>query len=537
MAKTVFLLPIAAVISVAYQSPAQVGPAPLAAPVTALGERLIVVRVPVVPPGQTATVSATHYDADSRADLPLGSHILLLDPSNPRHSSGRITSLTPGFAAAGRPDLSFDGKRVLFVAKRTPSDRFCVWEMNIDGTGRRQITTESGPCSAAIYLSAIYTIDAAEPVHQVAFSAGPGGPSGESPGPAGSLFTCRMDGRRIRRITFNPYGGFDPYLLSDGRLLFSSRPAPGDSPAAPFGGSLLLTVHPDGTDVSAFAAAHQPPAWRGMPCETADGQVVYVESKGRGWDRGGSLVAVERARSLHTRRLVAGDNEGLYHSPSPLADGNLLVSYRGKGDESYGVYVLDPRSGTRIARIIDTPEWHEVDAFVVRPRPVPAGRSSVVDERSATGFLYCMNAYLSDTEEGKRIADGRIKRLQVLRAVVLPEDDRPEDRTNPDGMGQDETKTSGWPLVTEELLGDVPVEPDGSFFLEVPAEMPFRLQTLDADGTILQAMHNWIWVMPKEGRGCIGCHEDRELTPPNRHTLALRQAPRPVGVAGRSSPP
>ncbi len=35
--------------------------------------------------------------------------------------------------------------------------------------------------------------------------------------------------------------------------------------------------------------------------------------------------------------------------------------------------------------------------------------------------------------------------------------------------------------------------------------------------------------MPKESRGCIGCHEDRELTPPNRHVLALRKPPHWIG--------
>jgi hypothetical protein len=56
------------------------------------------------------------------------------------------------------------------------------------------------------------------------------------------------------------------------------------------------------------------------------------------------------------------------------------------------------------------------------------------------------------------------------------------------------------------------------------------LQTLDADGDVVQAMRNWIWVMPREARGCVGCHEDRRLTPPNRHVLALQKRPKRVGI-------
>ena len=75
------------------------------------------------------------------------------------------------------------------------------------------------------------------------------------------------------------------------------------------------------------------------------------------------------------------------------------------------------------------------------------------------------------------------------------------------------------------MLGEADVERDGSFFLEVPARTPLRLETLDEKGDILQAMTSWVWVMPRERRGCIGCHEDRELTPPNRHVFALRKEP------------
>lgn len=75
-----------------------------------------------------------------------------------------------------------------------------------------------------------------------------------------------------------------------------------------------------------------------------------------------------------------------------------------------------------------------------------------------------------------------------------------------------------------------PVESDGSFFIEVPAQIPIRLETLGKDGTILQRMKSWFWVMPGERRGCIGCHEDRELTPPNRHVEALRKKPHRIGL-------
>jgi hypothetical protein len=471
------------------------------------------------------------------ANLPLGSHIVLLDLSKPHSSSERITNLTPGFAAAGRPDVSFDAKRILFVARRTPDDPFGVWEMNCDGTGLTQIITRTGSCSAAIYLSTLYSIDSDEPVPQIAFCSSGGTAATEQPfdsitpavATVSSLFTCRPSGRRIRQITFNPYGVSDPCLLSDGRLLYASASAIPESNSARLGATSLFTVNTDGTDVSAFKHPTRSPVQDGMPCETADGWVIHVESRSRGWDQGGSLVAVRRVRSLHTRRVVASAADGLYHSPASLPDGNLLVSYRAGPDDSYGVYVLDPQRGVRTIKIIDSPQWHELNAHVLRPRAVPEGRSSVVDERLQTGLLYCLNTYLSDTDPGTEIAERRISRLRVFRAEV--------DTSNaigaypPTPRNRAETTAAATrSVVTEELLGEVPVESDGSFYLEVPAMTPLRLQTLGADGAVLQSMQSWFWVMPRESRGCIGCHEDHELTPPNRQTLALRRPPRRVGV-------
>jgi len=315
-----------------------------------------------------------------------------------------------------------------------------------------------------------------------------------------ALYTCRMDGSRTRKITFNPYGVGDPYLLSDGRLLYVSARPPESG-----GGTALFTVHPDGTDVSAFAAAHETPAIRRMPVETADDDVVYVESATADSMHGGSLIAVSRSRSLHGRRVVAGGDGGTYRAPSALPGGRILVSYKPADGKTFGIRVLDPGNSDRLVDMFDAPDWHDVDAIAVRRRERPAGRSSVVDESVGHGFLYCMDSYLSDRETARGIARGSIAALRVF------------------GLSAD-GQIAGASL-KGDLLAEVPVRSDGSFYLQLPARTPLRLETTDAAGELLQAMENWVWVMPNEQRGCIGCHEDRERTPPNRHPLALRAQP------------
>jgi hypothetical protein len=493
------------------------------------------------------------------AGVPRGSRIVAFDSSNPE---SEVVNLAPDFAAAGRPDLSFDAQQILFVGKRSPADPLSVWEMSAEGTAHRQVVSLAAGCDDAIYLSTIYTLDAERPVHQIAFR---GCGTGFQPVKNrfhSALYTSRLDGSRVRQITFSPNGVFDPYLLSDGRLLVSIETGPGEANAGDIrtGGTALYALHVDGTELFPFAGVHEVPAVRGMPCETPDGWIVYVESTAASSDRGGSLVAVARTRSLRTRRLVADDMEGLYHSPSPMVGGNLLVSYRAKSGGSYGLFVFDPHRGKRTAQVFDSPRWHEVDAVAVAPRPEPAGRSSVVDDGVNSAQLYCLNAYLSDTAVGKRIKPGGIKHLRVIQALTdtgSASDDGAQLRLDRKSLLKKGTGTSpeapsggvighelgASPLfhsgesgrVKETVLGEIPVEKDGSFFLELPARMPLRLETLGDGGDVLQAMRTWMWLMPSERRGCIGCHEDRELTPPNRHVLALRKRPIAVGVPKRKA--
>ncbi|HRD98435.1 MAG TPA: hypothetical protein PLA97_18795, partial [Rubrivivax sp.] len=61
----------------------------------------------------------------------------------------------------------------------------------------------------------------------------------------------------------------------------------------------------------------------------------------------------------------------------------------------------------------------------------------------------------------------------------------------------------------QQVLGYAPIEPDGSFKLQVPADVPLALQVVDAEGRGLQSHTNWIQVRPGERRTCDGCHSPR----------------------------
>jgi hypothetical protein len=57
------------------------------------------------------------------------------------------------------------------------------------------------------------------------------------------------------------------------------------------------------------------------------------------------------------------------------------------------------------------------------------------------------------------------------------------------------------------------------------ADKPFKIRTIDKDGNVLHGPCDWIWLRPNERRGCVGCHEDQEMVPENRVSLAVKKSP------------
>ena len=79
----------------------------------------------------------------------------------------------------------------------------------------------------------------------------------------------------------------------------------------------------------------------------------------------------------------------------------------------------------------------------------------------------------------------------------------------------------------QQVLGYAPIEPDGSFKLNVPADTPIALAVVDAQGRALQTHTNWIQVRPGEKRTCDGCHSPRRGEAMNTGTIANTQ---PAGL-------
>ena len=56
------------------------------------------------------------------------------------------------------------------------------------------------------------------------------------------------------------------------------------------------------------------------------------------------------------------------------------------------------------------------------------------------------------------------------------------------------------------IAGYAPVEPDGSVYVEVPADVPFAAEVLDDQGRKFASHNDWMQVRPGETLKCNGCH-------------------------------
>lgn len=58
----------------------------------------------------------------------------------------------------------------------------------------------------------------------------------------------------------------------------------------------------------------------------------------------------------------------------------------------------------------------------------------------------------------------------------------------------------------QQIVGYAAIEPDGSFKLQIPADVPVTLSVVDSKGRAFQVHSNWIQARPGERRTCDGCH-------------------------------
>jgi hypothetical protein len=137
-----------------------------------------------------------------------------------------------------------------------------------------------------------------------------------------------------------------------------------------------------------------------------------------------------------------------------------------------------------------------VEPVLIRPHETPKRHPSALGNREGANLL-CLNAYTSRLH----IPAGAVASVRVWAL---------------DGAG------------ASVALGEAPVEPDGSFFVQTPSERAIRFELLDRDHKTIAAEKGWFWVRRGEQRVCVGCHAGPERAPDNAVPQTLLRSTEPT---------
>ena len=506
----------------------------LANPLLDFGELLFVKRVPT----SYSHLVMQYYGWRAR---PGGGIFILEEPGR----SLRCRDVLDGRLSSGNvlePRLSYDAKRIVFsfvdgaggqfdaakILNDTDEGFYHIWEVNVDGSGLRQIT--SGPYDD---LMPTYLPDG-----RIVFS------STRRRGYArcfGGQFSRRWhvytlhrvdsDGNNLRTLSFHDTNEWFPTVSNRGHVLYA-RWDYIDRDAVTH--QNLWSTRPDGTNPVAVwgNATSSPHCTFQLQPIPGSGKVVFAASAHHSI-AGGSIAIVDPTVSDNGQQAItrvtpeipfpeaeSSDIKEYYTAPWPLSEKYFLVGYSptplvwepgANGENALGVYLLDVFGNREL--IYRDPRIGSTNPcpLVARTAP-PVIPSALPADAPPVGEMVLADVYqgLGD------VPRGTIKSLRIVQ--IFPKTTN-VGNSPPIGMAKEENGRA--------ILGSVPVEPDGSARFLVPAGKPLLFQALDQDGLAYQTMRTVTYVQPGERVSCVGCHENRMSAPtePIAELVALGRAP------------
>ena len=414
--------------------------------------------------------------------------------------TGKVTTLLADPKGGVRdPQVHYGGKKILFSYRKGGQPCYRLYEINADGTGLKQITDGPYddfepaylPDGGIVFCSSRCRRWVPCYVTQVAV-----------------LYRCDGDGKNIRQLSPNVEQENTPWVLPDGRILYQRWEYVDRSQ---IGYHHLWTMNPDGTgQMVYFGNMHPNTVMIDAKPIPGTKKVVASFSPGHGRNEPAGVVTIVDPRKGPDAREMARAIGGrrLYRDPYPLAENRFLVA------DGTRILLMDARGQT--AQIFDLPaEWRKGRMQVHEPRPLRARRRervipARVDLSKATGEVVLEDVYIGRNMAG--VKPGEIEELLVLEVLAKP-------YNMFSGM---EPLTYGGSFFLERILGTVPVEPDGSAYMELPAMRPLFFVALDKDGLAVKRMQSFMSVQPGERLSCVGCHEDRAQPPRAARSLMAR---------------
>jgi cytochrome c553 len=446
------------------------------------------------------------------------------------------------------PRLSYDGRRIVFSYVTCPPQPlapqempvneqgderayFHIYEINVDGSGLRQLTRGRYDDMMPCYLpdGGIAFVSTRRRSYSRCF-----GPEYSNRWHSYTLHRMNADGSDLRILSLNDVSEWFPAVSNTGEILFA-RWDYIDRDAVTH--QNLWSMRPDGTNPIAIWGNATPKPHCTFQAKAIPGsqKIVFVASAHHAIT-GGPVCVLDPAVDPNSQDAItrltpgpypeaeSGKIDEYYESPWPLSEKYFLVAYsperlRFQGehprnpnpDNALGLYVLDA-AGNREMLYRD-PKISSTSPMPLRPQPMPpALPSTLTAEASPTGEMLVTDIYqgLGD------VPRGAIKELRIVQ--IFPKTTYVANSPRIGVAGEENTRA---------ILGTVPVEADGSARFIVPAHKPVLFQALDKDGFAYQTMRSTTYVQPGEKTSCVGCHEHRMSAPTKTRAvpLAMQRSP------------
>jgi len=394
-----------------------------------------------------------------------GSRLIAIDPDRPDKPS---SLLSKAFESACAPAVSNDGRYLFFQGKKEGDDVWQIWIMDLKKKSTRRVTDQPEDC----------TNPASLPDGTLIFSKA----GMIKDARINTLFRCNRDGSGLSQLTFNLGKNLYATVLQEGRVLFVSSQQYPESKTPK-----LMVMRPDGTKSEIYynGSDGSYPITRAV--ESKDDYVYFIGN-------GGILMRLHHYRPLHTAVRLSEGVSGKFAAVIPCEEERCLVSYQPCEGELYALYEFNTISREE-PTLLYKGDGHVTDpvritAMKERPRILP----SAVNRDNPTGLLMSQDINHS-----------------MMPFNPLVTGDTLADRIRVCGV--------------DGLLDEVEVEDDGSFYMKLDADKPYRIETLNAQGETVRGPSDWIYLRPNERRGCVGCHADPELAPENIQPMAVKGPP------------
>lgn len=414
------------------------------------------------------------------------------------------------------PQIHYDGKKAIFSYLKAGTRHYNLYEINLDGTGLRQITSGDWDDVEPTYLpngDIVFASTRAKRWVQCWLTK------------VATLHRCGPNGENIHPISSNPEQENTPWVLPNGQIIYM-RWEYIDRSQVHY--HHLWVSNPDGTKHAAYYGNQnpgicmlgaKPVRYRAdVPPEEQRYPVVCTFSPGHGRrEHYGTVTLVDPRNGpddLESARKISVHSD--HADPWAFSQDAFLCVRHAK------IQVMD--GDGREVTIYELPEEEKeqnfwcADVQPVIPRQREEIIADVTDDTQAYGYMAMANIY-----EGRQLKDippGTVKELLVMEPLPIPV------HFNGGMM----SVSMGGTFALTRIVGTVPVHEDGSAFMELPALRSLFFIAMDHQGRPVKRMHSFTTVMPGETAICIGCHENRTETPgaASREQLMKAMARPPV---------